>query len=206
VSYSVIPEAYLLRARQRLDEAGQESLFYAAFELRCGIEARMQEVLEAQADVSRKKKHGWKIAKLGKEIERVFRIGDKIVEITIDRLDGTRPVVLYYTPVSSTLRKMAEQLGDLLHAMKAYKDDSDEWWNGTRNYLEAVYVELRNATFGALLGPPLLNRKTGRIIMNVQVRDSGPNGGRTALGEIGSEVSFEVRYLDRLPPRAQETQ
>lgn len=204
VPYFVGPESYLRRARQRLDEARHDSLFYAAFELRCGIEARMHECLEAQADVSRKKKHGWKIAVLGKEIERAFRTGDRVVEITLDGLDGRPPIVLYYTPVTSKLRGMAERLGGLLHAMKSYKDDGDEWWNETRNYLEGVYDELRDATSGTVLAPPLLWKKT-RITMQIKARDSDPNGGITGLGEVGGRLSIRVRYLDRLPSHAPET-
>ena len=63
---------YAARARARLDEDSHASLFYAAFELRCGIEARLQEYLHAQRDVSKKAKKGWRPAVLGQQLERRF--------------------------------------------------------------------------------------------------------------------------------------
>ncbi len=57
--YLVNSRNYLLRARKRLDEKTPASLFYAAFELRCGVESRMQEYLDAQDHISqRRKRHG----------------------------------------------------------------------------------------------------------------------------------------------------
>ena len=44
--YKITSRDYLSRARICLDEGSNRFLFYAAFELRCGIEARMREYLE----------------------------------------------------------------------------------------------------------------------------------------------------------------
>ncbi len=71
MDYKISSRDYLKRAKKRLDEGSLESLFYASFELRCGVEARMQEYLAAQKDVSKKKKHGWKIPKSAKSLENI---------------------------------------------------------------------------------------------------------------------------------------
>src|SRR5436190_2225371 len=60
-SYGIDSVDYLRRARARLDEGTCEGLFYAAFELRSGTEARLQEYLDAREDVAKHKKKGWKI-------------------------------------------------------------------------------------------------------------------------------------------------
>jgi hypothetical protein len=52
MGYGIHSRSYLKRARQRLDEGYPESLFYAAFELRCGVESRMKEYLDAQDHIS----------------------------------------------------------------------------------------------------------------------------------------------------------
>ena len=117
-SYGVSAQAYLARAEARLASSRCEELFYAALELRAGIESRMQEYLQEQRHISKKKKKGWQIAKLGRNIEHAFRLGDKVAEITITESESKAPIaVLYYTPVKSTLKKKAERLGYYLHAI-----------------------------------------------------------------------------------------
>jgi hypothetical protein len=46
--YGIHARDYLTRARLRLDEQSPAGLFYAAFELRCGIESRLRQYIEAQ--------------------------------------------------------------------------------------------------------------------------------------------------------------
>ncbi|EMM87097.1 hypothetical protein LEP1GSC039_0948 [Leptospira santarosai str. 2000027870] len=48
-------------------------MFYAGFELRCGIEARLFEQIANEKEVSNKTKKGWRFAFLGKEVERVLQ-------------------------------------------------------------------------------------------------------------------------------------
>ncbi len=154
--YGVSSRDYLSRAKQRLCESKLESLFYAAFELRCGIESRMKEYLDAQEFVSEKKKKGWKIAKLGKNIEKIFRTGDKIAEITImDKNTGSIIDKFYYTPVNLKLKEMGEKLGNILHSMKKFRKEDDKWWFKTKKLLNDIYRELEKANSGTLLGVPL---------------------------------------------------
>jgi hypothetical protein len=68
--------SYLARALGFLKKGRAEDLFYAAFELRCGIEARLQEYLEVQGHLSKKQKQGWRIADLGNKASRAFSTGD----------------------------------------------------------------------------------------------------------------------------------
>jgi hypothetical protein len=50
--------AYLVRARGQLDSQGYDALFYAAFELRCAVESRLQQYLNAREDIAKHKKKG----------------------------------------------------------------------------------------------------------------------------------------------------
>ena len=64
--YGLHAREYLARARACLAEKSAPSLFWAAFELRCGIEARLQQYVEAQRENTAKIKQGWRIAKLAR--------------------------------------------------------------------------------------------------------------------------------------------
>lgn len=200
MAYNIASRDYLERARARLDKATADSLFYAAFELRCGIERRMQEYLEAWDHISKKVKQGWQIPKLAKNIEKAFRIGDKVVEVTIKDSESGPPLhVFYYTPVSSKLKKMGEKLGDLMHAMKRFIPQTDQWWKETRDFLEQVYSELRKAGRGTLLGPPLIDKKTGHINMHTMVKRDEKVKDIIKSIPLNKEIIFGIRYLEDIP-------
>jgi hypothetical protein len=201
VDYRIHSRDYLHRARKCLDSGTPESLFYAAFELRCGIEARMQQYLEAQDHISEKMKKGWQIAKLAKNIEKTFKSGDKIVEYAIlDQETETIRYVLYYTPVNSKLKKLGEKLGDYLHAMRKYRPEDDPWWGRTRDFLEEEYTELQKANIGTLQGVPLLNTQTRQINMSVEPTDDKEKDSLMRLiGNPGTKIIFRVSYLNELP-------
>ncbi len=89
-----------------MDEGSFESLFCAAFELRCGIEVQQYE--KALVNITKIKRAGWKVPKLAKNLEKVFTTGDKIARV--DFCDSATEKVrcsLYYTPVNKNLRAMA---------------------------------------------------------------------------------------------------
>ena len=81
--YHISSYDYLERARERLAEGSHQALFYAALELRCGIEQRMREYLKAQKQISKKLQKGWRITHLGKNLNKVFKGRNKVVEFTI---------------------------------------------------------------------------------------------------------------------------
>ncbi len=197
MDYKVSSRDYLARARKMLDKGSLESLFYASFELRCGVEARMQEYLEAQKNVSKKKKSGWKIAKLAKSLEKAFKSGDKIIEIKIVSDEDNFQTTIYYTPVSSKLNKLVEKLGEYRHCMKQYKAAGDEWWNRCRKILEETYLELEKANEGILLGPPMVNKKTGQGYMTVEMPEESKE--LMKIMRSGKTFAFEVKHLRKIP-------
>ena len=189
------------RARNRLSEGNRESLFYAAFELRSGIEARMNEYLEAWDHISKKKKKGWRIAKMGRNIEGAFKTGNKIARLAVhDKQSDELIICLYYTPVTSSLKKDAEKLGNYMHSMKKYKSPSDKFWIRLRNDLEKICERLDLANTGTLLGPPLRKNDTGEVKMNMEFLEE--DSGKSLLDSImnsGAKIKVNITYISSLP-------
>jgi len=191
---------YLKRAQQLLNEDNVESLFYSAFELRCGIEARMREYLEIAEDISEKKKLGWKIAELGYNLEKAFRLGDRIVELTFEDMASSKTCKVYYTPVSSRLQNRAERLGEYLHAMKQYRKPEDSWWKSFRLLLDQTCNELADSTKGTLLGLPLMrpDGKGIKIHFELEINPATDEVMR-AIGVSRGNIKMRVCYFDELP-------
>ncbi|WP_173931670.1 hypothetical protein [Chelativorans sp. Marseille-P2723] len=104
MSYGMSARAYIKRAESCLQQNDPKYLFYAAFELRCAVEARMREYLEAWDHVSKKQKQGWEIAKLGSATKRAFKT-DRVMRWQMeDERAGETLAGLYYTPVTKRLR------------------------------------------------------------------------------------------------------
>jgi len=201
--YRIHSRDYLRRAIKELRKNTPQSLFYAAFELRCGVEARLQQYLGAQESISEKKKKDWQVAKLKKNLDKVFNTGDKIVEFTyLDKETDTVLDNFYYTPVNSKLKKMAEQVGNYIHAMQRYHPPGDLWWSKARDFLEVMYSELEIANKGTVLGVPLVNKKKRSIEMMVEpAQDENVKSLYKRVGSTGSTIKIRVDYLDNLPPK-----
>lgn len=198
-SYSSTSEAYLQRARQCLSYNTDEALIYAALELRCGIECRMREYLEAQSHVSKQVKEGWKIAKLGKGMEQAFGTTEQVIQLNICNESGKSLGVFYYTPVTKRLQQAAQRLGDIVHPPRKQEERDLGWWQSLRHDLENVYDQLHHANLGNCLGPPLMhkNKKSGKvtIVLRGVVAETFPD---TELAETRTQI-IKVEYLDAHP-------
>lgn len=201
--YRIDASSYLERARERLNEERLDSLFYAALELRCGIESRLQEYLEAQEHIAKCRRSGWQIPRLAKNIERAFKLGNKIARVTIfDPGTEDKIASFIYTPVTSELQKNGQRLGNLLHALKRGRPVDDPWWGETRAFLEKVAEQLAVAVSGTLLGPMIWNPKTGQAIMRHTLGPGeDPKQLMQRFGKIGTELRIKVEYLEHLPEK-----
>ena len=203
MEYGISSRDYLLRARERLGEGTKQALFYAAFELRCGIESRMHQYLEVWDHISKKKKEGWKIADLGRGVQQAFRSGNEIARLEVhDEKSQILMAILYYTPVSPCLQKHGERLGSYLHSMKEFRKPDDLWWNYSREDLEIIAAQLEGANRGTLLGPPLVRKQGGsaHIAMNIELLPG--SDATTVLRTLKAStrlLTFRVKYLERLP-------
>ena len=183
-----------------------DALFYAAFELRCGIESRMSEYLEVWEHISKKKKKGWRIAEMGRNVEEYFKTGNKIVRWAMtDKQTGELIVCVYYTPVTSSLRKEGEKLGNFLHSMKKYRKPEDPFWAKHRNELERIYSQLAVANKGTLLGPPLMKPGSGEVDMKLELPpEVDPEEIVDRILNKGKEMQVKVNYLAQLPTKLEE--
>lgn len=194
MDYGISSRDYLARAKRCLENNDFESLFYAAFELRCGIEARMQEYLDVQAHISKKKRQGWQVAKLARNIEEAFRLGEKEAVLRV-RNRHTREVLFEarYTPVKRSLRNRAEKLGNELHAAKKYHAPDSPYWKKLRADLEVAATELEHANSGRLLGPLLIHPNKKNVDMKLELPTPEDQEAVKSL-VVGLETIMEVSY------------
>lgn len=194
MAYRISSRDYLARARCCLANNDLESLFYAAFEVRSGIEARMQEYLEVQAHISKKKRQGWQVAKLANNIEDVFRLGEKEAVLRVrDRQTKELLFEARYTPVKKSLQKKAKVLGNFLHAAKQYHAPDSPYWKKFRADLEAAVGELEYANSGRLLGPVLFHPNKERFDMKLELQTPEEQDAVKRLG-VGVKAIVEVSY------------
>ena len=161
----------------------------------------MQEYLDAQDHISKQKKKGWQIAKLGHNIERAFSLGDKIAEISVrDKGSGGLIIRAFYTPVTKALRQKAEGLNAYMHAQRQHHPLNTSWWEIFRTRLESVYTDLAIANRGTLLGPPLWNPKTRQMQMPMEIlHDEDTNYKKLVSIKKGTELIIKVDYRETLP-------
>lgn len=193
--YGMHPTHYLDRAGARLAEGTPESLFYAAFELRCGVEARMKQYLQMQSWLYQKQKKGYQIADLSRKIDSAFVIGDNYVRFTLADTDGNILGVFYYTPVTRRLQKLAQWCGNLLHLQMKYRPPDDQWWFRTRATLTEMAQLLELACKGDLLGVPLKHPK-GRLEVPLEF----PEDLKLHEKIVPRSTRVQVEYL-ATPPR-----
>lgn len=201
MEYGISSRAYLNRARKQLDENTTEALFYAAFELRCGIESRLLQYWEANKHIHQMKKAGWEIPKIARDLEKAFIRRDKIARIDIlDSAGKALRTSLYFTPVTKELEAEGGRIGNLMHCPQSFRASDDPWWNETRQFLEQVYRELQKANKGTLLGIPVLERKTNKVHLEMETRP-GENieDLQKKIGELGERLMVAVEYLDDIP-------
>ena len=198
MKYNISTEDYLERARQQLDSGIVAGIFYAAFELRCGIESRMYRYLEARENITKLKRRGWKIAKMASQIESTFKTKGKICVMSFE--NECIPISeLKYIPISGKLKKMADRLGDYLHALKEYRSDDDLWWAETRSYMESVYEELSFIATGTLMGAPLKDPKTNTMHLEIELPRKDEHKMSVLMASFKENDSFKARieYYDR---------
>ena len=191
--YGIGSTHYLNRAKEQLQRNTPSSLFYAAFELRCYVEARQDEYLDAQREYARSIPRAFKIGAQGKQLDRLFQ-SSSIQHVTW--VTGEVVVECYHVPVSSKLRNAAEKLGQLLHAQMKLRVEDDPWWGATRDWLKDIYRNAWTCARGNLLSPLFLeNGKTvGKF--TVEVSD------QYKLQELmrpGTKGVLRVEYLKSAP-------
>ncbi|MDO9467989.1 MAG: hypothetical protein Q7J36_11880 [Thiobacillus sp.] len=199
MTYSTASTDYLDRMKALLDEGSEASLFYAALELRCGVEARLREYIETIDHIPKAQKKEWAVAKLGRSIESAYRSGDKIMIFTIIFPEDGAQLQLMYVPVSKRLQDIANRLGDYLHVPKSDVAENQAWWKQLKELLTEAYPLLKLATSGELIGLPLIHHPTNRL--NARVLISGDDPRHALLPRItqGAQHTLKVEYIEPIP-------
>jgi hypothetical protein len=193
--YRVHARAYLDRARTALSAGTATHLFYAAFELRAGIEVRLQEYLEHQSHVPSGRKRDWQNSKLGATASKAFQL-ERVARVRILAPGSVKPLwTVFYTPVTPELQVLGERLGVYLHAQRDQAVLDPSWWGTLRTTLEFGCALLSEATAGTLLGPPLINRATGQMYLPLELPDSEEP---PIVPKVGASHVLDVAYFDSL--------
>jgi hypothetical protein len=159
----------------------------------------MQEYLEVWEHISKKRKKGWRIAEMGRNVEAAFRLGDKTVRWAIHERKTSAPIIcLYHTPVTASLRKNGQELGNYLHAMKRHREPEDPWWERFATLVARTMSSLQVANTGTLLGPPLIKTGTSQVDMRVEI-PPGTDGRAILDSIVGRNLTVDVKYLPELP-------
>jgi hypothetical protein len=105
--------------------------------------------------------------------------------------------IFYYTPVTPTLQKHGERLGNYLHSMKEFRELEDPWWKEFREDLEVIAAQLDGANRGTLLGPPLVRHEGRTTWIDMRLELLGGTDPRHAF--LNKRQKLRVNYLERLP-------
>ena len=194
--YSVSPNSYLERAKHQLLADNAVSQFYAAFELRCFVEARQDQYLDAQREYARSVPRPWKIGSQGKALEAIFE--SESIQRIIWHYEGEEVFDAYHTPVTNELRNRAEKLGNLLHAQGVWRDPEDEWWLETRRELIEAYEIAWLCSRGSLLSPMFLQdgHTVGKMMLPT---DDGTAEKLKEILKEGATGTLNVSYPEQLP-------
>jgi hypothetical protein len=165
--YKTTSRDYLTRARCFLSSGDTASLFYSAFELRCGIEARLHEYLDGARDIASVKSGLWQIKHLGRQVENKFDIYSKAVVVTLINQETKEEVIYAYTPVTARLRKIGEMLGSYLHHVSDEKIKRKDYLDKLKKHLTIGIKELEFSTSGTLLGPPRFSKSDRKHNMHL---------------------------------------
>ena len=202
MGYPISSAGYLSRAKAALMQVTPDALFYAAFELRCCVETRQSEYVEALNAYKGTKIKPWNIGNTGKRI-RQASYADRITWVQYDFKFGKFDS--YHTPVSDDLVMFAEkELGQLLHSQPKYRPPEDDWWTIVRAELVRGYRMAWLACQGDSLVPPLWNEKTKKVHPVVLEKNAGNSILFDRLSDLpNSQFKVQIRYLSSPPPHWQ---
>jgi hypothetical protein len=171
-AYHIDAWSYVERAQKQLqlfDAGSPESLFYAALELRTGIEARLikgiKDLLKAN-NRSEKEIKGYSPESILRQLAKIDADALKTVTLTIGIPGGQTISVLQYIPVTPELAKDWGRVSNLLHYM--FFETNPGWYAKRklqsafkemslvdyRDMLGEIAQRLDNASSGDLLAPP----------------------------------------------------
>lgn len=194
--YYIASWSYLERARLRLEDRKHESLFYAAYELRCFVEKRQSEYLEAQREYIKSIPKHWKLAHQKKELQKIY--DTKKIQRLRWVVDQKNFFEMHYVPISDELLKITHQSDKLRHAQINFYPSDDKSWKIKRKKLINFYQLCWLNHKGNLLCPALKDKEglIGEIKLQVTLL---PGQEKPDIFKNGLEGKMQVEYLDNTP-------
>lgn len=154
--------SFVERARARLidfDLGRKECIWYAALELRLGIEVRLQQYLDAASrgrKLSKKQRQAWKAKDLRAQLLELDTHAAQEGRYAVF-FPRSGPVIegasLLYTPVTEELVDHCDRLGELLH-FRGLRRHTPNDFKVKRKWLEEVADVLLKANLGNALQHP----------------------------------------------------
>lgn len=190
VSYGITARDYLARAKALRASGNPEALLYAALEIRCGIEARLNEYLAGAAKIATVKRGLWQIRHLSREVESIFDVYTKAVVARFVHPETGEKMKIEYTPVTPELKKIGEMLGDFLHFTPAHKSVAAGFIERLTAVVDSGIHGLAFATRGTLLGPP-----TGSGPKKEEIRFTFEEGLMPSFLKAGADVKFTMKFI-----------
>jgi len=171
--YQIGADSFVKRARmliERFDNGEPACLFYAALELRMGIESRLLHYIESALSAAKQPKEKIKEYRPDRLLPKLERINPETrdhVELIMMFEQGGNAVALEYAPVTPILAKYYGALGALLHSTfftcksywymkrKSTSSGRRDTMLDYRDFLITVSDELEKACRGLLGTPPV---------------------------------------------------
>lgn len=181
-------------------EGNVESLFYAAFELRACIEARVVEYAETLPHIRGKKITSWQLAKARLALQQA--VPDRRYTVLTIKIDDAEHTVTH-TPIPNEVWKNVGKLGDYLHYRNEFDGRDPQQIRVFADLVLAVYKDAWIACQGDLIGPLLGRGKPGSHVTTL-VRFDSPDA--LAFNEVIKRAVAEetpaimgVEYPKHLP-------
>lgn len=199
-NYDISPRGYLKRARRLLNTTSKTNLRYAALELRCCVESRQADYLDALSSIINPKIKNWETAKVSKALGRIWK------EPKIARIVYHLPIgdwTTYFTPISKSLvDNSAKETGLLLHALNDDTMMQLDWWSQRHDALISLYRDVWISCRGEHIAMPIWNAKTREPqpwLLYVEDEYEDFIKCLANQSEQGKKISFYIDYLD-CPP------
>ena len=172
-NYNIDSRSFLKRAKQNLkifdNCQNPQFLFYAALEIRTGIECRLYEYIKSslkQHHIKQSKIKEYTASKLLKKLANIDIDTQSNIKVLFS-IEGSRAASLVeYTPVTKELASFHGKLGELLHykffktnpiwyyKMKLSEKYNEKSLSNYREFLQTILLEFEECTRGVLLSPP----------------------------------------------------
>lgn len=187
MKYSVRSEDYLSRAQRERASDDISRLFYSAYELRAGVEARLHEYRDCLRN--EKRDNTWQVRILKREIENISDKFEQPITVHLHNPITDHRIGLRYVPVTDELKNIAEKVGAYLHCLSANKVRQHKYRTEFASLVDRGIVLLEEAVSGELLSPPMFKQSEMRAIFNFDI------GKMPDFLRGGVDLQFEATFI-----------